>query len=85
MRPRRCFNAIGCGNEGCGSVNRLSAVDVRQMNAPLRVLGCIIVGALSAAGVIVFQRYAGEPTSRMVTALVGAAAVLLTWSVTGLE
>lgn len=55
------------------------------MNAPLRVLGCIIVGALSAAGVIVFQRYAGEPTSRMVTALVGAAAVLLTWSVTGLE
>jgi hypothetical protein len=55
------------------------------MNAPLRVLGCIIVGALSAAGGIVFQRYAGEPTSRMVTALVGAAAVLLTWSVTGLE
>jgi hypothetical protein len=54
------------------------------MKRTVRVLGCVIVAIITVICMRVFQRYSSLPPNRALTGAVAAAAMFLTWLVTGL-
>ena len=54
------------------------------MERAVRVLGCVMVAIITVILMRVFQRYASLPPNRALTGAVAAAAMFLTWLVTGL-
>jgi hypothetical protein len=55
------------------------------MEKSVRMLACVIVGLMAAISMSVFQRYSAGLADRALVGALAIAAVLLTWSVTGLE
>jgi hypothetical protein len=56
-----------------------------QMDAAIRVLGCIIVAVTTVVSMRVFQHYASISLDRTFIAAVAMAASFLTWLVTGID
>jgi hypothetical protein len=55
------------------------------MTGPFRALASLIVGLMTAVGMLVYQHYSREPPSDATTVALTAAATFLTWLVTALE
>jgi hypothetical protein len=55
------------------------------MTGPFRALASLIVGLMTAVGLVVYQHYSREPPSNAFTVAVTMGASILAWLVTTLE